>query len=82
MTESLAAAIGSGIDLGKSLAKVTVSPPDGIARLATFPVKTTADGHIALSRGFQNIPKSFGDTKGSEIGEGNGKLRSELVEAT
>lgn len=80
MTGSIAAAIGSGIDFAKGLAKLPSNPPEEVVKLTTFPVKATADMHVALSQGFNNLPKLYGDTNVRKAGKVTG-IGSGLIEA-
>jgi hypothetical protein len=57
-----------------------VNPPDGVVKLVTFPLKATAEMHVALSQGFQNLPRLYGDNNIRKSGKVTG-LGSGLVEA-
>jgi hypothetical protein len=48
--------------------------------LVTFPLKATAEMHVALSQGFQNLPRLYGDNNIRKSGKVTG-LGSGLVEA-
>jgi hypothetical protein len=80
ITGSIAAAIGSGVDLGSSLVEFPGNPEDGVVKLATFPLRATAEMHVALSQGYQNLPRLYGDTDIRKPGKVTG-LGSGLVEA-
>jgi hypothetical protein len=66
--------------LTKSLAKLPVNPPDGIVKLVSFPLKATAEMHVALTQGFQNVPRLYGDDNIRRAGKVTG-IASGLVEA-
>jgi hypothetical protein len=66
--------------LGKSLAKLPVNPPDGVVKLVTFPLKATADMNVALTQGWQNLPRLYGDTNIRKAGKVTG-IGTGLVEA-
>lgn len=57
-----------------------MNPPDGVVKLVTFPLKATAEMHVALSQGFQNLPRLYGDNNIRKPGKVTG-LGSGLVEA-
>jgi hypothetical protein len=80
ITGSIASAIGSGVNLGKSVVKFPGNPPEGVVNLATFPLKATAEMHVALSQGFENLPKLYGDNDIRRAGKVTG-LGSGLMEA-
>ena len=66
--------------MGKSLAKLSVNPPDGVVKLITFPLKATAEMNVALTQGWQNLPRLYGDTNIRKAGKVTG-IGTGLVEA-
>lgn len=51
-----------------------------MVKLVTFPLKATADMHVALTQGFQNLPRLYGDNNVRKAGKVTG-IGSGLVEA-
>lgn len=66
--------------MGRSVVKFPANPPEGAVKLAAFPLKATSEMHVALSQGYQNLPKLYGDTDIRKAGKVTG-LGSGLKEA-